>query len=155
MSVYPRFSEKDAVTSWIIDESTSDAAVNSLLQMIHLGSIFPARYNHAAIRYDCFVGLSSDPEDDAHYALVFSSTKNDVPPVYVGCVTAGYGGSGPHATLQCLELMDFILSDSEKEQVTSKPLVKGEPYPVIRIDFFKKAKRNNPFTKSKPPDDNE
>ena len=145
MSVYPRFDENNNVTSWMVDESTSDAAVNSLLQLIHLGTIDPAKYNHAAIRYNCSKGLASDPEDSEHYALIFSSTKGDVPIVYVGSVTAGYGGTGPHATLKCLEYMDFDASEKAANRITTKPIVNGKPCDNIWIDFFKNVKPRTPF----------
>ena len=136
MSVTTRLSSTGEITAWLINESDSDNAAIMLGKLIAVGTFKPENYSYATINYDCSKGLDLDPDSEKHFVLKFGSRKG-FPMIMVAPVTAGYGGSGPHCTLKCLEKMGFILSDEDVERILSKPIIDGQPSPIVNLTFYK------------------
>lgn len=93
----------------VVEASTSDAAVTTILGMLRCG--FEA--NTARISYNLKKGLPA-PEDTDMYPLILEGTlKGSSLTIPVYSVSAGYGGTGPHAMVEILNAAGFKFEDSD------------------------------------------
>ena len=134
--IYDSLTKGEAII--YVDECITDNALAGLKRCIEKGQIDPSKFDKAHIYYDCLKGLDLNPEYiTGHYPLMFIDSKNGRY-VHVSGVTAGYGGTGPHGTLKCLEIMGFELSEEEKKSVlTKKKLPSGDEDPIVCLEFNK------------------
>ena len=120
-----------------IDEPYTENAIQALKECIVKGQINPANFETAIVVYDCNEGINENPESMSHYPLRFRSDKQDAF-VFVSGVTAGYGGTGPHGTVSCLEIMGFELTEAQKTSVLTKEKTpEGEEKTFIQLTFTK------------------
>ena len=118
-----------------IDEYRTELAIKGLKKLIQDGVIYVNSIFLAKIDYNCLYGIPANKDSEAHYPLrVFSNGSA----VLISGVSAGYGGEGPHGTLECLKLLGFRLSEEEKQKVLTKPLdAFGNENPDIHLEFKK------------------
>ena len=138
MSVFPRLSKDNKITSWHINDESSDLAANNLLMLINLGVIKPAKYHRATITFDHTKPMPTrSGEDDKLYILKFFSNKGAVP-IFVYKMSVGKDDADTNNTLKCLEYMDFVLSGEETKKVCTRAYSVGKPDSVQSFCFIKK-----------------
>ena len=109
-------------TVLFIKEVTTERAVEALKSLIKINMISPELYNVCEVHYDIEKGL-----DENTYPVVFIGEypflpQHLTPPVIkMSGVTAGYGGEGPHGTLEALELMGFNVDPYVRANILSHP----------------------------------
>ena len=119
---------------FMVDEPYTSPAITSVHYLIHNGYVNPEDVLEAHIKYDTYNGLPLHPDCEDYPLRV--NGKDFV--LYVGGVSAGYGGEGPHGTACILELLGFNLSEFEEEQIYSKKTdLRGNPVTQVRLDFYK------------------
>ncbi len=93
----------------VIGSLTSDSAKEVVIGLLNGG--FEAR--SARIHYSLSRGLPSI-EDTDKYPLILSGTINNSDmSIYVYSVTAGYGGTGPHAMVDILRFAGFKFDEND------------------------------------------
>ena len=129
MSYYNRVKPNGIIEALVIDETThidttklqvianwakkAGVRVTILGDENQRGAEYKA-FKVATVDYDCAKGLSFDPNNfKEHFALKFKQEAKNAPMLFVAPITAGYGGSGPTACFQCLELMGFVHGDMD------------------------------------------
>ena len=118
-----------------IDEYRTDLAVKGLKKLICDGIVYTDSVYLAKIDYNCLYGIPSDENSGAHYPLQIFSRGSTI---LISGVSAGYGGEGPHGTLECLKLLGFKLSEEERQKVLTKSLdAFGNENPDIHLEFQK------------------
>ena len=118
-----------------IDASYTEASVQELERLIKIGIIHPEKLNKAEICYNCLLGLPLDPRLLDHYPLQVTGAEEAV---YIGSVSAGYGGEGPHGTIKCLKLLGFNLSSEDEDSILTKQKDEnGNEIPEINLVFYK------------------
>jgi len=114
MSYYTKLNPNGIVEALVIDESTTEGAVEMLRKLISVDVIKPKQFYKAYVDYNCQCGLDPNPHNvEKHFALKFKGKTQNAPLLLVSPITAGYGGSGPTACFQCLKLMGFIHGDMD------------------------------------------
>ena len=113
MSYYTKLRPNGTIEAHCIDEPTTEGAVEMLRKLISVNVIVPSRYVFATVDYDCSQGLEFDKDKLEHFSLRFKGNGAEEPLLMVYPITAGYGGSGPTACFQCLELMGFVHGDMD------------------------------------------
>ena len=93
----------------IVEATTSDAAVVTLRGLLSSG--FEAKT--ARISYNLNKGLPLAEETDKYPLILEGTLKRSSLTVHVYSVTAGYGGTGPHAMVDILNAagFEFLFSD--------------------------------------------
>lgn len=93
----------------VIDSPTSDSAKEVVIDILKGG--FEA--HSARIHYSISRGLPRI-EDTDKYPLILSGTiKNSDMSIHVYSVTAGYGGTGPHAMVDILKFAGFKFDEND------------------------------------------
>ena len=95
----------------IIKEQTTYATTEIFDYLINQGIINPAEIISAKINYNKEKGLPSWEAPIEEYPIILKTCYGQK--VFIYCVTAGYGGSGPNATYEILKKLDFDVSKSE------------------------------------------
>lgn len=100
----------------------TSASVSELQRHIIHHLILPEQFTTARVNYDVRKGIPCDEErydNPAYYPLKFFSGSNVKEPeeIWVSCCNAGYPGTGPHGTLECLRMMGFNISKEQEEEL--------------------------------------
>ena len=100
----------------------TSASVSELQRHIIHHLILPEQFTTARVDYDVRKGIPCDEghyNNPAYYPLKFFSGLNVKEPeeIWVSCCNAGYSGTGPHGTLECLRMMGFNLSEKQEEEL--------------------------------------
>lgn len=93
----------------IVEATTSDCAVTTILGLLRCG--FQAKT--ARISYNLNKCLPPPEEFDKYPLILVGTLKHSSLAVHVYSVTAGYGGTGPHAMVDILEAAGFKFEDSD------------------------------------------
>lgn len=93
----------------IISSTTSDAAENAVIALIRNGFVA----SRAIINYNLLIGLPPINQFD-QYPLILEGVFHGYPTkIHVYSVTAGYGGTGPHAMLNILKSAGFRFNEGD------------------------------------------
>ena len=99
----------------------TSASVSELQRHIIHHLILPEQFTTARVDYDVRKGIPCDEghyDNPAYYPLkFFSESRKEPEEIWVSCCTAGYPGTGPHGTLECLRMMGFNISKEQEEEL--------------------------------------
>ena len=115
-----------------VDEYSTENAIEALNRLIRHGMIHPDDYISCDIDYDVTIGINWDAGTDSpeHYPVKFHPASKNGYHVWITSLTAGYGGTGPHGTLDALKLMGFHVTESEEHKILTQD---DGPHVVLSI----------------------
>lgn len=102
-------------------DTTCDS-VKALEKLVVDHLVLPERFTTALVDYTISKCIPCDTnryEKASFYPLKFATPQDakNYEEVWVSCCNAGYSGTGPHGTLECLRMMGFNISEKQEEEL--------------------------------------